>query len=160
MSGVNGGDVLGPAERSFIADARRATLATIDPGGLPRLVPICFVLEPDVAILWTPLDEKPKAVGDPRRLARVTDILERSAVSVLVDRWDEDWTRLAWVRCHGSASLVDPGGNVDQGGHGGHREAIVALRAKYAQYADHALESRPMVRIALDRVTSWGSLER
>ncbi len=92
------GRVLNPPQRTFIADARRATLATLGPAGRPRLVPICFVLDPGSDLLFTPLDDKPKRTADPRRLARVRDIAERPAVGVLVDRWDEDWSRLAWGR--------------------------------------------------------------
>jgi hypothetical protein len=36
--------------------------------------------------------------------------------------------------------------------------AIGALRAKYEQYADHALEDRPLIRISVSSATSWGDL--
>ncbi len=98
--------ILSPAERGLLADARRATLGTIDPDGRPRLVPVCFVVVDDV--LWTPLDEKPKAVADPHALARVRDIEDRPEVTLLVDRWSEDWTDLAWLRLGGRAALVEP----------------------------------------------------
>jgi uncharacterized pyridoxamine 5'-phosphate oxidase family protein len=49
--------VLTAGERVFLAEARRAVLATIAPDGRPRLVPICFVLDPGRPILYTPLDE-------------------------------------------------------------------------------------------------------
>ena len=137
--------------RAFVAGARSATLVTIGPDGAPRPVPVCFVLEPDVPVLWTPIDEKPKRSDDPRSLARVRDIEARPEVAVLVDRWDEDWTRLAWVRCLGRAAIVDPG-------QPGHADAVDALRAKYPQYADHRLEERPVIRIALERVVDWGAL--
>ena len=60
-------------------------------------------------------------------LARVRDMLARPAVTLLVDRWDEDWSRLGWVRIDGRAAIVEPGP--------GHAAAIDALRAKYPQYA-------------------------
>ena len=84
--------VLSAAERAFVEAARRAVLTTIAPDGRPRPVPICFVLDPRRPVLYTPLDDKPKATDDPMRLARVTDILADPRVVVLVDRWDEDWT--------------------------------------------------------------------
>jgi PPOX class probable F420-dependent enzyme len=136
---------LTPADRALLAEARRATLATIDPRGRARLVPICFVVDGDV--LWSPLDEKPKAAGDVRDLARVRDIVERPEVTVLVDRWSEDWTRLGWVRLHGSAQLVE----ADAVAAG----VIPLLRARYPQYDDHDLEHRPMLRIPIEHVTSW-----
>jgi PPOX class probable F420-dependent enzyme len=137
--------------RAFVAGARTATLATIDRDGVPRPVPICFVLDPDAALLYTPLDEKPKRTDDPHDLARVRDIQSRPEVAVLVDRWDEDWTRLAWVRCSGRAALLEPGDPA-------HAGIVAALRTKYAQYATHRLEGRPIIRVAIDRVSSWGTL--
>jgi PPOX class probable F420-dependent enzyme len=139
------------ARRAFVAGARSATLVTIGADGTPRPVPICFVLEPDAAVLWTPIDEKPKRDDDLMALARVRDIEARPGVAVLVDRWDEDWAGLAWVRCRGQASMVAPGAP-------GHAGAVEALRAKYPQYATHRLESRPIIRIELDRVSAWGAL--
>jgi PPOX class probable F420-dependent enzyme len=136
---------LTPADRALLAEARRATLATIDPRGRARLVPICFVVDGDV--MWSPLDEKPKAVTDMRSLARVRDIAERPEVTVLVDRWSEDWTRLGWVRLHGSVQLVE----ADAVAAG----VIPLLRARYPQYDDHDLEHRPMLRITIEHVTSW-----
>ena len=134
--------VLTPAERELLATARRATLATTAADGRPRLVPVCFVILDDV--VWTPLDEKPKAVDDLRSLARVRDILDRPGISLLVDRWSEDWSELAWLRIEGRATLVDSEPAV-----------VAALRAKYTQYVDHDLESRPMIRIEIEGVRSW-----
>ena len=96
-------------------------LATIAPDGRPRLVPICFVLDPVRPVLYTPLDEKPKR-SRTSPLARVRDILADPRVTVLVDRWDEDWEQLAWVRCHGHATLLEParrGGTRARPGHRG-----------------------------------------
>jgi PPOX class probable F420-dependent enzyme len=134
--------VLTDAERAFVAGARTATLATITPDGHPRLVPICFVLIDDV--VWFPLDEKPKTVDDMRELARVRDIERGDRVALLVDRWSEDWSDLAWVRIDGRAKLLraDPA-------------VIAALRSKYPQYASHDLESRPMIAITIERTRTW-----
>ena len=132
----------------FVARARTATLGTIAEDGRPRLVPICFVLDGDV--LYSAIDEKPKETSDPRQLARVRDIERRTDVTVLIDRWDEDWDLLAWLRIDARASLAeDPAERAS---------AIAALRAKYPQYADHDLEARPLIRIAIERVRSWGDL--
>jgi len=144
--------VLSTVERAFLSDARRAVLATIARDGRPRLVPICFVVDPRRPILWTPLDEKPKAV-DVAHLGRVRDIQSDPRVTVLVDRWDEDWTQLAWLRYYGTASIIGP----DTEGQA-RAVAIAALRAKYPQYTKHDLEARLIIRIAIERATSWGAL--
>ena len=142
---------LSQIERAFLATARRAILATTDPEGRPRLVPICFVLDPDDAVLWTPIDEKPKTTVDPLALARVRDIAARPEVSVLVDRWDEDWTRLGWLRIYGRASVVGPRAPRRS-------DVVPALVARYPQYAGHDLLARPLIRIDIERTTSWGDL--
>lgn len=148
-------DPLPAEQRAFLASARRATLATIAPDGRPRLVPICFALDPEQPLLYTPIDEKPKRRGDPLELARVRDVLADPRVSILVDRWDEDWAQLAWLRCHGTASIVEPAdADVAE-----HALAVAGLRTKYAQYADHRLEQRPIIRVVIERCTAWGALE-
>ena len=146
--------VLSRDQRAFLDGARWAVLATIAPDGRPRLVPICYVLDPLRPVLYTPLDEKPKSVSDVAQLARVRDILADPRVSVLVDRWDEAWEHLAWVRCHGSATLLPPADETAT-----ERDpAISALRDKYPQYTGHRLEGLPLIRIAVERTTSWGAL--
>jgi PPOX class probable F420-dependent enzyme len=151
---------LTPTERDLIATARTAVLATIDPDGLPRLVPICYASPREPAgvagaVVYSPLDAKPKRVADPHRLARVRDIIARPEVRLLVDRWDEDWTRLAWVRLGGRADVLEPDREADRAER---TAAIAALRAKYPQYADHDLESRPLIRVTLTDISSWGDL--
>ena len=143
------GATLSTAQRRFLIDARRAILATIDDRGWPRPVPICYVLlGEDRPVLWTPIDEKPKRVHDPMQLARIRDITLRPAVAVLVDRWSEDWSELAWLRLHARARVLpQPAGDV-----------LEALREKYSQYREQRLEGRPIIRIELAGVTSWGRL--
>ncbi len=146
--------VLSAAQRAFLDEARRAVLATISPDGRPRLVPICFSLDPADPVLYTAIDEKPKRGDDPLALARVRDIAADPAVSVLVDRWDEDWSRLAWLRADGQAAVVPP--SEDDGAE--HASAVVALRTRYPQYVSHWLETRPIIRITIERVTEWGAI--
>lgn len=140
-------------QRAFLESARRAVLATIASDGHPRLVPICFVVSGEPPILYTPIDDKPKRTDDPLALARVRDIATDPRVTILIDRWDEDWTRLAWLRCEGRATLLDPDVAAE------HARAVAALREKYTQYADHRLEVRPLIRTTLDRVIGWGTPE-
>jgi PPOX class probable F420-dependent enzyme len=151
--------VLNPAERAFLVAARTAVLATIDRARRPRLVPICFVVagaETGVRI-YSPLDEKPKQSDDPLVLGRVRDILAHPEVWLLVDRWSEDWSQIAWLRLDGRADLLAPDAAE---GHGEHAAAVASLRAKYPQYAAHHLEDRPIIRIAVERARNWGNLER
>jgi PPOX class probable F420-dependent enzyme len=149
--------VLSAAQRSFLQGARRAVLATIAPDGRPRLVPICFAVAEGSAVLYTPIDDKPKQTGDPLALARVRDITSDPRVSLIVDRWDEDWARLAWLRVEGRAGLIVPGDPLDADEH---EWAVDALRRRYPQYAEHRLEARPIIRIAVERTVGWGGMDR
>jgi PPOX class probable F420-dependent enzyme len=146
------------AELAFLAGARRATLATTAPDGRPRLVPVCFALlddreAPGRPVLYTPIDEKPKRGADPLGLARVRDLVARPAVTLLADRWDEDWQRLGWVRVDGRARILAPAEEPE------HARAREALRARYPQYLHQALDARPIIRIAIERLVSWGALD-
>lgn len=131
---------------------------TVAPDGRPRPVPIAYALDEanDGLVLYSALDEKRKVLTDPHGLARVRDIGARPRVAVLVDRWDEDWSRLAWLRLEGKATLLEP---TDQSA-AEHAHAVSLLRARYSQYATHKLESRPVIRIAIDRVSGWSATER
>jgi PPOX class probable F420-dependent enzyme len=152
------GATLSTEQRAFVAGARLATLATVSPAGRPRLVPICFVVGDDApdgrSRIYSPLDEKPKRSDEPRDLARVQDLLVLPDATLLVDRWSEDWSELAWVRLDCRGELLEPEPREREE----HASAVAALRAKYAQYADQRIEDRPVIRLTVDRVVAWGDL--
>jgi PPOX class probable F420-dependent enzyme len=137
-----------------LTSARRAVLATIREDGRPRLVPITYAVVDDVGamVLYSALDEKPKSVEDVRQLARVRDILARPRVSVVVDRWSEDWADLAWVRLDGTASLLEPADPADATEHA---RAVSLLRDRYPQYQAQKLEELPLIRVAVERLREW-----
>lgn len=142
--------VFSGAERQYLASARLGRLATADAGGRPHVVPICFAVVG--SSLVTPLDEKPKT-ADVGELRRVRDITENPQVAVVCDHWRDDWSELGWVQVRGTASLLATSSPL-------HAEAVAALRDKYEQYADHDLEERPVIEIAIGSVVSWGHLGR
>ncbi len=134
-----------PLADDLLATARVAHLATAAPDGRPHVVPICFAWRD--GILYTPLDLKPKRSRDPRRLRRVRNLLANPRASVVVDRWDEDWSRLAYVLLEGEATLLEAGAE--------RRAAEEALVAKYPQYRGQALAGRPIIRVRADHVVTW-----
>jgi PPOX class probable F420-dependent enzyme len=140
---------------SLMATCRTATLATLTPDGRARLVPICSVVIPGPdgrTWIYSPLDEKPKRGQDVRRLARVRDLSARPDVTVLFEHWSEDWSRLAWVRASGRARLLEP---LDQ--EQTHHQAVRALRTKYPQYQEQAIDARPLIAIEIETVSSWSA---
>lgn len=123
-------------------------LATADETAAPYLVPVCYAFDGDR--FYTPLDEKPKRVSDVE-LRRVRNILASDRVALLVDRYDDDWSRLGYVLVRGRAALLSPG-------MGGHDAALTLLRDRYPQYRSMRLEERPVIVITTERVVSWGSM--
>jgi hypothetical protein len=71
---------------------------------------------------------------------------------MLVQRWDEDWSRLGWLRLHGTAGLLEPD---DRSAATERADAIARLRARYPQYVGHDLEIRPLIRLRVTEATSW-----
>lgn len=136
-------------ERRYVEAARIGRLATADGEGRPNAVPVCFALTGDR--IATPIDEKPKDAS-PETLRRSRDVRANPRVSLVVDHYAEDWSRLGWVQIRGTATHLSPD-DPD------HAPAVAALRAKYDQYADHALEERPVIELSPGNVLSWGELE-
>jgi PPOX class probable F420-dependent enzyme len=127
--------------RARFASSPVARLATIRPDGTPHLVPVVFALDGDT--VYTAVDAKPKTT---QRLRRLANIEANPQVSLLVDEYADDWTRLWWVRVDGVAAIHHDGAAM----HTGHRQ----LRAKYPQYQSVAL-SVPVIAVAAARWSSW-----
>ncbi len=137
-------------ERRYLEAARVGRLATADAERRPHVVPICFALLEGKLV--SAVDEKPQSVPADE-LRRSRDIRANPRVALVVDHYTEDWSELGWVQVRGTATHLAPGDP-------GHGNAVTALRGKYDQYADHALEERPVLRIRPGSVRSWGSLEQ
>ena len=138
---------LSAAARELLANARVAHLATADQYARPHAVPIVFVWRE--GILYTPLDRKPKREDDWHALRRVRNIETNGRVAVVVDRYDEDWSRLAWVMLEGVATILESGEERDA--------AAALLREKYAQY-ENAVARRPSDRAGGDRARAASGL--
>ena len=129
---------------TFLEAHRVGRLATVDAGGRPYAVPICYALLD--GLIYTPIDEKPKRAGT---LRRVKNILAEPRVCLVVDHYEEDWSRLAWLQLHGRATLVE---DPDE-----RRRATSALRHRYEQYRAMNLESRELIGITPQRARGWSA---
>jgi PPOX class probable F420-dependent enzyme len=141
-------ELLSGPERAYLDAARVGRLATADAEGHPHAVPVCYASHDDAIV--SPLDEKPKD-APPEELGRVRDVRANSHVALVVDHYTEAWDRLGWLQVRGRATVVPTDA-------AGHRDAVTALRTKYDQYASHALEERPLLRIEPGHAVSWGEL--
>ena len=136
---------LDAASRELLAAARVAHLATADQYSRPHNVPIVYVIDGDR--LYFALDRKPKREDDWHMLRRVRNIETNGRVAIVIDHYDEDWSKLAWVLLEGIATILETGGERER--------AAGTLERKYPQYADGALDGRPVVRVAIERTVSW-----
>jgi len=128
----------------FLEVARVGRLATVDGSGRPLVVPVCYAL--DGGRIYSAVDAKPKRT---RELRRLRNIAENPLVSLVVDEYDEDWTRLRYVIVEGHADVLTEGDEFSR--------AVDRLVAKYPQYRQLALsrDSGAVVRITVDRVLAW-----
>jgi PPOX class probable F420-dependent enzyme len=135
-------------QRAFLDALRVARLATADAAGRPHVVPICYLLRGDN--VYFTIDEKPKKAG--ANLKRLANLRENPRAALLVDRYDEDWSRLGWVMLQGRAEVLATGPE--------HDLAQAGLRARYPQLATMRIEGLPVVAVRIEHVASWGRLER
>lgn len=140
--------VLSPEVEQLLLSCPRAILVTLRGTGLPRAVPICFAIAQ--AQLVTPIDEKRKRGRDVRRLGRLRDIERDPRVVVLADRWNPDWSTLAWVRVEGSAEILERGDE--------RPAALEALRSRYLPYRSMRLEDLPLIVVEPERVETWTAM--
>lgn len=137
---------LTPEIRRLFAEGRVARLATSDVTGAPHVMPVCYVLDGET--VYSVIDRKPKQAGA-MRLRRIRNIMANPQVALLLDGYDEDWSRLWYVLLRGVASVVLRGPE--------QRWALALLRKKYPQYAAMNLEGRPVIRARIWRVVTWGN---
>lgn len=137
-----------PAVREFIESARIAHLATASGVGEPHNIPLCFWF--DGSRFYFVIDEKPKRKGG-TKIKRMKNIAENPRVALVVDHYDEDWNRLAYVLIHGDARIVEDDAE--------YALAVQHLRHKYSQYHAMALtqQKNPAIRIEPQRVHIWGA---
>jgi coenzyme F420-0:L-glutamate ligase / coenzyme F420-1:gamma-L-glutamate ligase len=142
---------LDQATRQFLERQRVAHLATVDAGGAPYVVPICFACAAET--IYVAIDEKPKKSGDLSKLRRLRNISANPKVAIVADVYDDaDWSRLGFVLLRATARILEPGPPE-------HAAAISILRAKYLQYRTMALEDRPVIAADITSITAWGRLD-
>jgi PPOX class probable F420-dependent enzyme len=133
--------------RRFLERHRVGHLATSGADGAPHVVPLCYAV--DDSALYFVADEKPKR-RPARTLRRLDNIRENPRAAVVVDDYDDDWRRLAYLLVRGPARILADAAE--------HAAALRLLRARYPQYAAMSLEdpiAHPIVRLDPARVVLW-----
>jgi PPOX class probable F420-dependent enzyme len=129
--------------RELIADARVAHLGLLDSNYRPRVLPVTFAA--CGGSLWSAVDHKRKSVVG-RDLARVRWLRRNPAAALTVDRYSDDWERLAWVQALGTIDVLEEA----------EPAALAALRAKYEQYRDRP-PAGPFMRLVPERLLCWSA---
>lgn len=130
---------------TLIEGTRVATLGTVRRDGSPHLVPCVFALADP--LVYIPIDAKPKSTRSLTRLAN----LERDPRAVLLfGGWDEDWSRLWWVRLDGPARVLDRAADMV-----GPRRLLLA---RYPQYATPE-ELHPIIELRVDAWAGWSATD-
>jgi PPOX class probable F420-dependent enzyme len=117
-----------------------ARLAFLDEDDRPRVLPVTYAVAGGA--VWSAIDDKPKRPGEP---ARVRYLRRRPEAALCVDRYDDDWSRLAWVQLLGRVEVLAAA----EGGDG-----LAALAARYAPYRERRPPG-PLLRLAVDRALCW-----
>jgi PPOX class probable F420-dependent enzyme len=107
-------------------------------------VPITFVLVGEV--IYSAVDAKPKRT---RALRRLANVAANPRVSVLVDHYESDWTRLWWVRADGRARVLEQGGAEAL-------DALAALTGRYDPYRGSPPPG-PVLAIDVERWVGWSA---
>src|SRR5829696_560681 len=134
-----------PNQLAFLEAQRVGRLASASSDGAPHVIPVCYAC--DGTNLYIALDAKPKRVA-PERLRRIRNILENPRVALVIDRYSDDWSELAYLLIQGTAALIHPGAAE-------HRRALALLRERYVQYLAMPLEQQPVIEIRPAKVVAW-----
>jgi PPOX class probable F420-dependent enzyme len=124
----------------MLRTGRVARLGLVDENDRPRVLPVTYALAGGV--LYSAIDHKPKRMAEP---ARVRFLRRRPDAALTVDRYEDEWSALAWVQVLGRVQIVraedDPAG-------------LDALVAKYAPYRESAPPG-PLLRLVPERTLWW-----
>ena len=135
-----------PEARAFLERHRVGHLATAGADGAPHVLPVCYAL--DASALYFVADEKPKR-RPARRLQRLVNLRENPRVALVVDDYDDDWSRLAYLLLHLDAAPVEDDAE--------YADVLAALRARYPGYRTMPLAraTHPMIRLTPRRWHIW-----
>ena len=119
---------------------RVGRLAFVDEEDRPRVLPVTYAVAGGA--VWSAIDDKPKRASEP---ARVRYLRRRPQAALCVDRYDDDWSRLAWVQLLGRVDVR----SIDEG-----EEGVAALAERYAPYRARRPPG-PLLRLAVERALCW-----
>ncbi len=135
-------------QKDIISSQRIGRLATVDETGKPLVLPVCFALLDN--IIYTPIDKKPKRVAADN-LKRLKNISVNPNVSIVFDKYYEDWSRLNYIIIEGRAIVIHEGEE--------YKHSLQSLVQKYDQYRKMGLLELglPVIKIKPKKIICWGN---
>jgi PPOX class probable F420-dependent enzyme len=126
--------------RELLAAQRVGRLAFLDDEDRPRVLPVTYAVLGDA--VWSAIDDKPKRAAEP---ARVRYLRRRPEAALCVDRYSDDWSRLAWAQLLGRVDILSA---AESGA------ALQALAARYESYRERTPPG-PLLRLSVERALCW-----
>ena len=133
--------------KALIKEAKVARLATVDQKSHPYVVPVVFVFHENS--FFIPIDEKVKTVNA-RKLKRIKNIEKNPNVTLLIDKYQNDWKKLFFLMIHGKATVIDGKNNklMDK--------IHKLLISKYPQYKKIGV-GNSCITISPTKITFWNN---
>ncbi len=120
----------------FIGAARVCRVGTSGPGGQPHVIPVCPVF--DGQTLYIDIEHT---------YATARNLAANPRLAVLIDQYDEDWSKLKGVLLHCRVQEV----------HGREKDrAWEMIRAKYPQWKEIDWEPHLTLALHIERWFQWG----
>jgi coenzyme F420-0:L-glutamate ligase/coenzyme F420-1:gamma-L-glutamate ligase len=140
--------------KTIINKSRIGRLATVDLECKPHVIPVVFVFDNDRNCYFIPIDEKTKR-SRPENLKRVKNIQENPNIALLLDEYNEDWTKLYFIMIRGKGSILG-GKKLEQ------NEMLILEKAhkllcdKYPQYKKIGI-GKYLIKIMPQKVVVWNN---
>jgi hypothetical protein len=125
------------AVRKFVTEAPVCRIAGVRPGGEPHLIPVCPVFDGEATLY----------VDIGRRYTMTEAVRDGSRIAVLIDEYDDDWSRLKAVllRC----DVREASGDEKE-------RAWEMIRSKFPQYEGVGWEPRLTLALRVYAWRQWG----
>jgi PPOX class probable F420-dependent enzyme len=140
--------------KTTINKSRIGRLATVDLECKPHVIPVVFVFDNDRNCYFIPIDEKTKR-SRPENLKRVKNIQENPNVALLLDEYNEDWTKLYFIMIRGKGSILG-GKKLEQNEMRLLEKAHKLLCDKYPQYQKIGI-GKYLIKIMPQKVVVWNN---
>ncbi len=131
---------------TLIKRAKVARLSTVDQKSYPYVVPVVFVFHENS--FFIPLDEKKKTVNS-KNLKRIKNIEKNPNVTLLIDKYQNNWKKLFFLMIHGKAKVIDGNSKLIEKIH-------KLLISKYPQYKKIGIGDS-CITIYPTKVTFWNN---